>query len=313
MCDEKDAFKLVRTLDPSLWFWTAPNLRNDSNNELEHWKSHRILTALVITSGPCIDFFASESNLYNGMIQVQQHVTKWKPFQELSLSKAYKDLKSKVDELTETSSMPEEALSVLEYARSLGKELSRKIESSGERDPTAFARELLREVENARKGIENAATSIYKVPSKREDEEAEPDDIPMPDYDNRRVIPPDDRATDGYYFVILDHTALETFLGPKFFHLCRVMKEVGVTKEKNRARAEEETESGVLRCPVGCERNRYDYKYKARLDKHIRKRHSEHEPAVKRRKLDSRVVRDSSRVGNDDCEDVEMAGIEEIG
>ena len=247
------------------------------------------------------------------MIQVQQNVQKRKPSQEISLSKAYKDLKSKVGNLTETSSMPEEAISVLEDVRSLGKELSQKIKDSGIHDPTAFARALIREVENAKKGIENAAKSIYKAPSKRAEKEAEADDISMPDYDSCPAVPPNDLGTDGYYFAILDHITLKEILGPTFFHLCQVLKEVGPLKEKNRA-AEEEIESQELRCPeVGCERNRYKYQNKTRLDKHIRRIHSGQQPAAKRRKLNSRVVGEHNQVGNSDYEDIEMAGTEEIG
>ena len=253
------------------------------------------------------------------MVEVQSQIRTWEQCRELGPSKAYKDLKSMVDKLRGTASLPEEALLILEKAKSLAKDLSQKETFSAKSvkfNPTTFARALVREVEGARKGLENAATSIYKAPGKREDQKAETNDIVMPDHDKDNTPPdeiplPQDRRDDGYYFVILDDTALKDVLGSTFFHLCKAMKEVETVKETNLAGAEEDSEGHEFPCPeVGCKKSRDPFKSKRWLDKHIQKEHSEYEPEAKRRMLDSSVVGSGDRAANDDSEDVEMVETE---
>lgn len=221
----------------------------------------------------------------------------------MSLSKAYKDLKSTVDKWKGTTSLPEEAISIVGEAKSLAKDLSQKITKSaisGECDSTTFARELIREVEGARKRLEDAATSIYKAPGKREDQKAEDQkaetkDILMPDYDKDVFLKDDislprDSRANGYYFVILDDNALKDILGSTFHHLCKAMKEVDDAKAKNLATAEEFSEGQALRCPVaGCKKGGYSCKTKTWLGKHMLNEHPGYETDAKRRKLDASV------------------------
>lgn len=275
---------------------------------LESWKSHRILTALVITSRPCIDFFASESDLYDGMKELQSHIQNWELCRELNFSKAYKDLKSEVNKLGNTASLSPKAISNLEKAKSLAEEVSQNIKDSANPDSTTFAKALVHIVEATRQGLENAAKSIYKAPGKRNDNKLiEPSDTPMPDYEKDGTpSPPHDRRDNGYYFVILDDIVLQSFLGTTFFHLCKAMKEVEQVKRKNLVEIEEDFEGHEFQCPeVGCKKNRIPFKRKAYFDMHMQNKH----PEAKRRKLDSSVVAVGNGNGaeNSDGEDEEMA------
>ena len=258
------------------------------------------------------------------MVEMQSQIRNWEPCRELGPSKAYKDLKSMVDKLRGAASLPEESLSILEKAKSLAKDLGQKITNSAksrECDSTTFAKGLIREVEQARKGLENAATSLYKAAGKREDQnaedqKAETNDIVMLDHDKDNIpqddIPlPQDRRDDGYYFVILDNIALEKFLGSTFFHLCKVMKEVETAKEQNLAQAEEHATAHQYPCPkVGCIKSQIPYKRKGNLDNHMRKEHPGYETDFKRRKLDGSRVGSGSRAGSIDDEDVNMVEAE---
>lgn len=275
---------------------------------LESWKSHRILTALVITSRPCIDFFASESDLYDGMKELQSHIQNWELCRELNFSKAYKDLKSEVNKLGNTASLSQKAISNLEKAKSLAEEVSQNIKDSANPDSTTFAKALVHIVEATRQGLENAAKSIYKAPGKRNDNKLiEPSDTPMPDYEKDGTpSPPHDRRDNGYYFVILDDIVLQSFLGTTFFHLCKAMKEVEQVKRKNLVEIEEDFEGHEFQCPeVGCKKNRIPFKRKAYFDMHMQNKH----PEAKRRKLDSSVVAVGNGNGaeNSDGEDEKMA------
>ena len=247
------------------------------------------------------------------MKELQSHIQNWELCRELNFSKAYKDLKSEVDKLGKTASLPKKAISNLEKAKSLAEEVSQNIKDSAKPDSTTFAKALVYEVEEARKGLENAATSIYKAPGKRKDNKIiEPSDTPMPDYEKDGTPPPPhDRRDNGYYFVILDDIVLQSFLGTTFFHLCKAMKEVERVKRKNLVETEEDFEGHEFQCPeVGCKKNRIPYKRKAYFDKHMQNEH----PEAKRRKLDSSVVvvGNGNGVENSDDEDEEMAETEDL-
>ena len=276
-------------------------------DELKSWKSHRILTALVITSRSCKDFFASEPDFYNGIKGLQSHIQNWELYQEVNHSKAYKDLKPEVDKLGKTASLPEKAISNLKNAKSLAKELSQEIKYS---DSTTSAKALINAVEEARNGLEKAATSIYKAKGKRNNTIPEPNDTSMPDYDNVGPSPPHDFdcTINGYYFIILDNLALEKFLGSTFFHLCKVMKEVETAKDKNLARAEEYAKDYEYPCPEpGCIKGHIPDKRKGCLDIHTKDKHPGYGLDVKRRKMGSGSVGRGGRDGSVDDGDVEMA------
>ena len=80
-CSKDDAFKLIRTVEPRLWFYSARNLRRELADELNHWKDARILTALVTTSEESEKFFASESDFRRGLQKLQLYVDAWYPFE----------------------------------------------------------------------------------------------------------------------------------------------------------------------------------------------------------------------------------------
>lgn len=133
------------------------------------------------------------------MIALQPHIQGWELCRKLYHSNIYKELISEVDKLKKTASLPENATSILEGAKSLAKELSQKILGSASHDSTTFAKELILRVEGAMDVLLNAAKSIYKAPSKRDDEKAEQNDIFMSDYDNDGISMQDDRRANGYY------------------------------------------------------------------------------------------------------------------
>ena len=64
----------------------------------------------------------------------------------------------------------------------------------------------------------------------------------------------------GYYFIILDHTALDPILSPIFPHLCKAMERIEKVKAEE-AKAKDEasqTESEELRClVVDCRRKNH--------------------------------------------------------
>ncbi|KAL9609072.1 MAG: hypothetical protein Q9167_006137 [Letrouitia subvulpina] len=308
-CDKNDSWQLIRTLDPKLWFESAPNLKKDLINELEHWQSHRILTALVITSRSCIDFFASESDFCNGMKDLQHHIKNQELCQTLYQSDTYQELKTVIGKLQDTL-LPPNAKSILARAKVLAEEMSQKIPDSIDRNSTEFAKAFINAVEEAMEGPANAAKSIYKTPSQRKIEKAEQNDILMLENEFSCISMQENRRANGYYFVILDDVALKLFLGPTFYHLCKAMKKVETAKGKKRAREEDALESQELICPVaGCRRNRDAYKIRARLNDHIRQKHPgyvlEWAPEAKRLKIDLGAVASGSQVGEYD-NDVQM-------
>ncbi len=183
-----------------------------------------------------------------------------------------------VDKSKDGASLPKDAASILERAEASAKELSGRISHSKDHKSTTFAKAqaFINTIQEAHKALLDAASSIYKPPSERKEEQFDEQDTPMPDYDN--VSESGDHAANGYYFAILDDIAVESFLGPTFYHLCKRMKDVGASKDKQRTREAQAVQDQELRCPIaGCDRKKKPYKYKGHLDTHMAKKHPDHE------------------------------------
>ena len=78
----KDSFKVIRTLDPNLWFQgVSVDKRDKLHRQLTHLCEHgrelNILTLLVVTSLPIEDFFASAENLQKGLEQLRHPVSRY--------------------------------------------------------------------------------------------------------------------------------------------------------------------------------------------------------------------------------------------
>jgi hypothetical protein len=255
----------------------------------EHWQSDRILAALVVTSRTCIDFFASETDFYDGMKLLQSHVRDWEPYQILYHESDYKALKSEAEGLKkkEISSSPN-AIAILNTADLLTQNLNQKILGSLPVNSTALDKlnPWIDEMEKRLKGLIEACESIYKAPTKRQDKKNEQGYVDMLADDGGSVSIQDDRSTNGYHIVILDNTALESFVGPTFHHPCKAMKEVEAAKASNAEITAGTAESGPWICPVeDCEKHQKPYAKLGYLRNRLRDKHPECEPSAKRRKL----------------------------
>ena len=75
----EDSFKLVRTLDPNLWF--EGQYQEQRKRLIEELRSHssdlRILTILVVTSLEVKKFFASREDLHIGLARLQEPVCRY--------------------------------------------------------------------------------------------------------------------------------------------------------------------------------------------------------------------------------------------
>jgi hypothetical protein len=276
-CQKNDAFKLVRALDPKLWFWEAAKLREKTAQELENLKSKNsltILTALAITSRESREFFATKPHFYKGMKNMQTYIRNWEPYRELRESSEYKELNSIMEPTTGNQQAQDDATirTLVEKTERLAGELRIKVSNPPHNDPKARAEALLSTVikggnVNVNR-IKDAAEDIYLPPFQRtehHDVENLDQDIEMQDKDTTQM-------SEGYYFAIIDKLALGKALGETFQHLCEAMKKVEKAKDLNTKIATDATESIPYLCQH-CNQKPEGYKTSGWLMRHINSKH----------------------------------------
>lgn len=74
---KEDSFKVIRTLDPNLWFQGYNNKRKLLITELHKKPKLPILTLLVVTSKSVEEFFTSAQNLRNGLKWMRNRVCRY--------------------------------------------------------------------------------------------------------------------------------------------------------------------------------------------------------------------------------------------
>ena len=215
---------------------------------------------------------------------LQEHIKAWKPYEDVIQSK------TEVNKLKNAISFTPKHIELISKMESIARANSLPVLDPNENDLTSRANKILEIIAAAEKATDTlvkAAEAMRKLPPQPADQMVEDSNVLVPcsDSDAEDI----DRSANGYYFVIIDHTALEPILGPIFPHLCKAMK--GVKKVKAEQEREEEEEASrneieELRCPVaGCPRNKQAYKRKRYFDDHVRDNHPE-----KRQKLDSHTM-----------------------
>lgn len=75
---KEDSFKVIRTLDPNLWFQGYEKQRQCLVRELHKNSNLTILTLLVVTSLSVEEFFTSAENLRNGLIWMRDRVCRYR-------------------------------------------------------------------------------------------------------------------------------------------------------------------------------------------------------------------------------------------